>query len=217
MILSFSYSENLKFWMRTKTWNERGLVRLSVSLLTHPIEARAQSPLSQVPKPLVGTCCLSRMAFVAKTLQIRLIVKKRLIPMMGDNVINVRRQCEDALLQTLLAMRMLREKTVAQYLPAVAVTPFGRRTFLLAPALETNLMGFLFCLSVSFDAYHQMLRAETLTARHGVETPWKLTKRHQWHKHLKLGRCLPPPAAAAPRGETNKKARRSEPLEKIDN
>ena len=30
------------------------------------------------------------------------------------------------------------------------------------------------------------------------------------------GGISPPPAASAPRGETNKKARRSEPLEKID-
>lgn len=157
------------------------------------------------------------MAFVTEALQIGFVVEKRTVTAVRHDVVDVRRQREDALLQTLLAMWMLREKTVAQYLPAVAVTPFGRRTFLLAPALETNLMGFLFCLSVSFCTYYQMLRAETLTARHGVETPWKLTKRHQWHKHLKLGRCLPPPAAAAPRGETNKKARRSEPLEKIDN
>lgn len=156
------------------------------------------------------------MAFVTEALQIGFVVEKRTVTAMRHDVVDVRRQREDALLQTLLAMRMLREETVAQYLPAVAVTPFCRRTFLLAPALETNLMGFLFCLSVSFCTYHQMLRAETFTARHGVETPRKLTKRHQWHKHLKLGRCLPPPAASAPRGETNKKARRSEPLEKID-
>lgn len=156
------------------------------------------------------------MAFVTEALQIGFVVEKRTVTAMRHDVVDVRRQREDALLQTLLAMRMLREETVAQYLPAVAVTPFCRRTFLLAPALETNLMGFLFCLSVSFCTYHLMLRAETLTARHGVETPRKLTKRHQWHKHLKLGRCLPPPAASAPRGETNKKARRSKPLEKID-
>lgn len=121
------------------------------------------------------------MAFMTEALQIGFVVEKRTVTAVRHDVVNVRRQREDALLQTLLTMRMLREKTVAQYLPAVAVPPFGRRAFLLAPTLETNLMGFLFCLSVSFCTYHQMLRAETLTARHGVETPRKLTKRHQWH------------------------------------
>ena len=128
------------------------------------------------------------MAFMTEALQISFVVEKRTVTEVRHDVVNVRRQREDALLQTLLAMWMLREKTVAQYLPAVAVTPFGRRTFLLAPALETNLMGFLFCLSVSFGTYRQVLRAETLTARHGVETPRKLTKRHQRHSHLELGR-----------------------------
>ena len=62
------------------------------------------------------------MAFMTEALQIGFVVEKRTVTAVRHDVVNVRRQREDALLQTLLAMRMLSFRGVSTPCRAVSVS-----------------------------------------------------------------------------------------------
>lgn len=122
MILSFSYSENLKFWMRTKTWNGAVSVAFAYDFLP-------ALPLAYpVAETAVFRCRFTTVAFLTERLPVRRIPKQRRVSVVRDNVIHARRHADNAFSLAFRTKWVLLQKTLCHTPPSTGVPTFRGRS-----------------------------------------------------------------------------------------
>lgn len=121
---------------------------------------------------------------MAQGLKVPLVVEKRPITFVRDDVIDVGRHHDLSMLEALFAVRMLGDEAITQLLPAVRVAALVRVARLLHSAQLSLLGSARLRFSVAFLAGVLVALTVALTTRHWAVAPRIRTDSQQWHRNL---------------------------------